>query len=96
MDRIQLDYTFILADSIGVAHGLDEEGLMALGARSMEALAAVQARRSTDLRWLDLPHQSEVLDEIHVPDPEVHGLTMHDGDLMFCCAETRRVCRVIR
>lgn len=73
MDRIQLDYTFILADSIGAAHGLDEERFMALGARSMEALAAVQARRSTDLRWLDLPHQSEVLDEILAYAASVRG-----------------------
>ena len=62
MDRIQLDYTFILADSIGAAHGLDEERFMALGARSMEALAAVQARRSTDLRWLDLPDRKPGLE----------------------------------
>ena len=36
----------------------------------------------------------EVLDEIDIPDPEVHGMTVHDGELWFCCAETRRVCTV--
>ena len=36
----------------------------------------------------------EVLDEIPVPDPEVHGLTYHDGALLFCCDPSRRVCRI--
>ncbi len=64
MDRIQLDYTHILADSAGSTHGLSEENLRGLAAASMDALSAVQARRTTDLRWLDLPHQGAVLDEI--------------------------------
>ena len=73
MDRIQLDYTHILADSIGSAHGLDDQSLMALAEPSMAALAAVQARRGTDLRWLDLPHQGEMLDEIVAYASSVRG-----------------------
>ena len=40
------------------------------------------------------PENGEVLDEIDVPDPEVHGMTLHDGEIWFCCAMTRRVCTV--
>ena len=36
----------------------------------------------------------EALAEIDVPEPEVHGLTMHEGTLIFCCDPSRRVCRV--
>ncbi len=60
MDRLTLDYTNVLADAIGPEHGLDPAALDALAASSEAALAAVQARRGTDLRWLDLPHQDDV------------------------------------
>ncbi len=40
------------------------------------------------------PRTGKVLQEVKVPSPEVHGLTIHDGALVFCCAKTRRVCRV--
>ena len=40
------------------------------------------------------PESGEVLDEVAVPEPELHGLTYRDGALLFCCASTRRVCRV--
>jgi streptogramin lyase len=40
------------------------------------------------------PETGDVLDEIDVPAPELHGMTIHDGNLWFCCAETRRVCTV--
>ena len=73
MDRIQLDYTHILADSVGPTHGLDEQRLMALAGPSMAALSAVQARRTTDLRWLELPHQDEMLDEIVAYAASVRG-----------------------
>ena len=36
----------------------------------------------------------EVLAEIDVPEPELHGLTMHEGALIFCCDPSRRVCRI--
>ena len=40
------------------------------------------------------PENGDVLDEIDVPEPEVHGMTLKDGLIWFCCAETRRVCTV--
>ncbi len=40
------------------------------------------------------PRTGEVLQELQVPSPEVHGLTIHEGALVFCCARTRRVCRI--
>ena len=40
------------------------------------------------------PETGEILEEILVPDPEVHGLTIHAGALLFCCDPTRRVCRI--
>ena len=55
MDRIRLDYTGALADSIGPEHGVTPEELDALADSSRTALEAVQARREKDLRWLDLP-----------------------------------------
>ena len=43
---------------------------------------------------IDAPEILSVLREIEVPDPEVHGMTLRDGLIRFCCAETRRVCAV--
>jgi streptogramin lyase len=40
------------------------------------------------------PENGDVLDEIDVPDPEVHGMTLRDGEVWFCCAVTRRVCTI--
>ena len=40
------------------------------------------------------PESSEVLDEMDVPSPEVHGMTVHEGRMWFCCAVTCRVCSV--
>ena len=36
----------------------------------------------------------EVLVEIDVAEPELHGLTMHEGALIFCCDPSSRVCRI--
>jgi outer membrane protein assembly factor BamB len=36
----------------------------------------------------------EVLHRIDIPEPEVHGMTQHDGNIWFCCARTHRVCTV--
>lgn len=64
MDQIRLDYSGVLADAIGAEQGLTEADLSALASRCEDALAAVQARRGADLRWLDLPYQDEVIDRI--------------------------------
>ena len=40
------------------------------------------------------PESGAVRTEIDVPDPEVHGMTLHDGSIWFCCSETRRVCTI--
>ena len=64
MDRITLDYTHVLADVIGEEHGITEAELAALEVPAREALAAVEARRGTDLRWMDLPYQQEVHREV--------------------------------
>lgn len=60
MDRITLDYTNVLKAAVGADHGLDPSELDGMADASMRALAAVTARRGTDLRWLDLPHQDAV------------------------------------
>ena len=64
MSRIQLDYTHVLADVIGPEHGVSERDIQALAEPSRAALAAVLARRDQDLRWLDLPYQHAIHDEI--------------------------------
>ncbi|MDG1984618.1 MAG: glucose-6-phosphate isomerase, partial [Planctomycetota bacterium] len=64
MDRLTLDYTNVLADAVGSTHGLELAEIEALAERSASALAAVQARRSQDLRWLDLPHQAAVQQDV--------------------------------
>ena len=40
------------------------------------------------------PDTGKILDQIEVPDPEAHGLTLHDGEIWLCCATTRRVCTI--
>ena len=60
MDLLRIDYTNVLAGSIGAEHGIDEAWLRGFADESATALAAVQARRTTDLRWLDLPHAKDV------------------------------------
>jgi glucose-6-phosphate isomerase len=64
VDRIRLDYTNVLAEVIGPEHGITAGELSELAPRAQEALAAVQARRESDLRWLDLPHAHAVHAEI--------------------------------
>jgi glucose-6-phosphate isomerase len=62
--RLQLDYTHALAEVVGPEHGLTAKEFDALAEPSRAALRAVQARRTKDLRWLDLPYQSEVHEQI--------------------------------
>ena len=64
MSRIRFDYTNVLADVIGADHGITESELVEIAQPSAEALAAVHARRTEDLRWLDLPYQTAVHDDI--------------------------------
>lgn len=56
---IRLDYTNVMSSAVG-SHGLDEAELAALAVPSARALEAVLARRTKDLRWLDLPYQEGV------------------------------------
>lgn len=64
MARLELDYTNALADVVGAQHGVTQAELHALAGPSRDALRAVQARRKKDLRWLDLPHESEVHEQV--------------------------------
>ncbi len=64
MDRIRFDYTNVLADVVGPEHGITDAELAALEGPSSDALSAVLGRRGEDLRWLDLPYQTAVHDEI--------------------------------
>ena len=70
---IRLDYTCALADQIGPEHGITDAELAAMAEPSARALAAVDARRGKDLRWLDLPYQTEVHDEIQAFASSVQG-----------------------
>ena len=36
----------------------------------------------------------EVLRRIDIPEPEIHGLAHHNGNIWFCCAKSNRVCTV--
>jgi glucose-6-phosphate isomerase len=64
VSQIQFDLSNVLADAIGPDHGLTMEELLGEQARCSAALAAIQARRETDLRWLDLPYAQDVLDSM--------------------------------
>jgi glucose-6-phosphate isomerase len=64
VERVRFDYTNVMADVVGPEHGIAERELQALEPRSRAALSAVQARRTKDLRWLDLPYQGQVHDQV--------------------------------
>jgi glucose-6-phosphate isomerase len=64
MGSIVLDYTHAMSDVVGSRHGVTPAELDGLAASSKAALAAVQARRTKDLRWLDLPYQSAVHEQV--------------------------------
>ena len=40
------------------------------------------------------PKTGQLLDEINLPEPEIHGVTVHNDKIWFCCAETGRYCTV--
>ena len=73
MSAIRFDYTNVLADAVGPDHGLAEGELAACADASQAALEAVLARRTRDLRWLDLPYQDEVAAEIAEYAASVRG-----------------------
>ena len=73
MDRLRIDYTNVLASAVGDEHGISPAELESLAGPSRTALAAVLARRTKDLRWLDLPAQEKVHAEILDYAESVHG-----------------------
>ncbi len=73
VNEIRLDYTGALAETVGSEHGISKEELAGWHDRSAAALAAVQARRETDLRWLDLPYASDVRASIRSYAESVSG-----------------------
>jgi glucose-6-phosphate isomerase len=62
--RLAFDYTNVLADAVGLEHGIAEADLAALAAPTRAAVRAVQARRARDLRWLDLPHDEHLCERV--------------------------------
>ncbi|MEZ5978159.1 MAG: glucose-6-phosphate isomerase [Planctomycetota bacterium] len=73
MSSIRLDYSNVLADAVGEQHGITHRELDAQREPSRQALARVQARREADLRWLDLPYQSQVLGDVQAYTEAVRG-----------------------
>lgn len=72
MSQVRFDYTNVLSSAVG-EHGLTEVELARLEKPSLAALAAVNARRTQDLRWLDLPHREAVRAEIKAYAESVKG-----------------------
>lgn len=72
MRPIRFDYTNVMSSAVGV-HGLGENELASLAEPSARALAAVQARRTKDLRWLELPYRDAVRREILAYAASVRG-----------------------
>ena len=64
MDRLTLDYTHVLEAAVGPDHGLTASDLEGISAQAEAGMKAVQARRGTDLRWMDLPHQDGVQQDV--------------------------------
>ncbi len=64
MDRLTLDYTHVLDGAIGPEHGLTAADLEGIAGPAEAGLRAVQARRTKDLRWMDLPHQEGVQQDV--------------------------------
>lgn len=70
---IEFDYTNLMADVVGAEHGLTEDELFGMAQASAAALERVQARRAQDLRWMDLPYQTDVVDDIESYVSSVEG-----------------------
>lgn len=72
MANVRFDYTNVLSSAVG-EHGLTEVEIAKLEKPSLAGLAAVNARRTQDLRWLDLPYQHAVRAEIKAYAESVKG-----------------------
>jgi glucose-6-phosphate isomerase len=73
VSAIRFDYTNVLSSAVGPQHGLQEELLASMAERSAAALGAVHARRTRDLRWLDLPYQDAVCQDVLDYAAQVRG-----------------------
>jgi len=60
---IHLEITNVMSTAVG-EHGLTQAELESMAEPSARALAAVEARRTKDLRWLDLPYRDAVRAEV--------------------------------
>lgn len=73
MDHIRLDFTNLLADALGADRGLAQADLEGIEGEASAALERVLERRSSDLRWLDLPYAQSVHADIQAYAASVHG-----------------------
>ncbi len=73
MDLILLNYTCSLASAVGEGDGVSEEELAELQPALARAQARVELRRKQELRWLDLPHSTDVPREIQAFADSVKG-----------------------
>jgi glucose-6-phosphate isomerase len=64
LSRVRFDYTNLMADLLGPEHGVTDSDLVVEAPHAGVALKEIQGRRDKDLRWLDLPYQTAVHDEI--------------------------------
>ena len=73
MSAIRFDFTNVLADAVGADDGLSEEELVGCAEASLSARERVLDRRTSDLRWLDLPYQDDVVADISAYADSVRG-----------------------
>jgi len=64
LSRVRFDYTHVMSDLIGPEHGVTDSDLVVEAPHAGSALKSILARREEDLRWLDLPYQTALHDEI--------------------------------
>lgn len=72
MTSLRFDYTNVLDSAVG-DHGLTQADLDGMAAASEKALQAVYARRTKDLRWLDLPYDDAVIADVLAYASSVQG-----------------------
>jgi glucose-6-phosphate isomerase len=73
MDQIRLDYTNLMADAVTSDHGILDAELAEVAPRAAQGLQDILARRTEDLRWLDLPYAKEDLQLILDYSAKVKG-----------------------